>query len=369
MDLKRINPLLKDARFPIIFATIVILILVMVRITGLILDKNRKPPEPEIHYPDIKDIQLIVRETLVEQELQWEVLHPSQINQELWRVHVPMDVPIPSIHLTIQEELSVTDYRILFAESNPIQRHVTLQVGWQDSCYFFVQLKQRDDIRQIEGQIAIVIDDFGDRWNAFIRSFLNLGIEITVSVIPGQPQSTSIAQKVAQMGAEVILHLPMEPLTATFHNDGYIILADMNQEAVLDILNRSVEEVPGVLGVNNHMGSRITSNRRIMTWILEELQTRGLYFLDSRTIARSVAYQVSREIGLPTGKRDVFLDTDRSREAVRKQLWKLTKTSNEQGFGIGIGHCHKETLDVLREEIPKIQEKGYRFVTLSKVIR
>ena len=207
------------------------------------------------------------------------------------------------------------------------------------------------------------------RLYAFIRSFLKLGVDITVSVIPGQPQSASIAQQVSQLGAEVILHLPMEPLSASYKDDGYIILADMNQDAVIGVLNRGLEDVPGIVGVNNHMGSRVTSNRRTMTWIMQELHTRGLYFLDSRTFARSVAYQVAREMGLPTGKRDVFLDTDRSREAIKKQVWELVKKSRQNSFAIGIGHCHQETLDVLREEIPKIQEKGYRFVTLSKVIR
>jgi len=369
MLMDKLKLLFKDTRIPIIIATVVILILVAFRIVGLLVEKDQRPSEPDIIYPDLKDIQLIVRETLVEQEIQWEVMHPSQINQELWRVHVPMDVPIPSIHLTIQEELAATEYRILFAESNPMQRHVNLQIGWQDSCYFLVQLKRREDIRQVEGQIAIVIDDFGDRWNAFIRSFLKLGVDITVSVIPGQSQSASIAQQVSQLGAEVILHLPMEPLSASYKDDGYIILADMNQDAVIGVLNRGLEDVPGIVGVNNHMGSRVTSNRRTMTWIMQELHTRGLYFLDSRTFARSVAYQVAREMGLPTGKRDVFLDTDRSREAIKKQVWELVKKSRQNSFAIGIGHCHQETLDVLREEIPKIQEKGYRFVTLSKVIR
>ena len=102
---------------------------------------------------------------------------------------------------------------------------------------------------------------------------------------------------------------------------------------------------------------------------MQDIRNRGLYFLDSRTTSKTVAYNVARELGVPCAKRDVFIDVENSREFIRGSLWDLAERAGKRGFAVGIGHSRPLTLEVLKEEIPKIAARGYQFVHLSDVVR
>jgi polysaccharide deacetylase 2 family uncharacterized protein YibQ len=143
----------------------------------------------------------------------------------------------------------------------------------------------------------------------------------------------------------------------------------MLEEDIRKTVRRSLGEVPGAAGVNNHMGSQATAERRTITVVLEEIDNRDLYFIDSRTTPSTMAYDVAREMGLRCGKRDVFLDVEARRDAIRARLWELARNAETNGFSIGIGHCHRLTLEVLRQEIPKLKARGFRFVRLSEIVQ
>jgi polysaccharide deacetylase 2 family uncharacterized protein YibQ len=310
-----------------------------------------------------------LKEVLETHRLPWESQRGSKVYQEFWRVWVPTDLPIPSLHLDIQEKINQIGAVILFAESEPVSGCVTLHIGWQDSSLFRIRLFHVRDVRREKGRIALLIDDFGDRWDQTVVSFIQLGADLTYSVIPGEKMSLKVAREMAKRGCEVILHMPMEPLNSSFRKNQYMILTEMNKQKIYSIIQRSLSEVPDAVGVNNHMGSKATSDRQTMICVLEEIKREGLYFVDSRTIASSVAYDVAQSLGLKCGQRDVFIDVDKNREIIRRKVWELAHKAKSNGFAIGIGHCQRMTLDVLREEIPKIQAEGYRFVRLSEVVR
>ncbi len=317
----------------------------------------------------IETLKTTLEQVLLSHGITWNVLNGVNSGETLWQVKVPTDLPIPSLHLEIQEAVGLIDANILYAESEPITERITLQLGWQDSCFFRVQLLPFDDPERENGRIALLIDDFGDRWNNFVESFLNLGVDLTVSIIPGQDMSSRVASEMRVRGCEVILHLPMEPINTPFQDNGYIILADMNQQEIKEIIVRSLDSVPGVVGVNNHMGSKVTSDRELMTMILGEIGSRGLYFVDSRTIGTTVAYDVAKSLGLRCGQRNVFIDAQKTKADIRKSIWDLAEKARISGYAIGIGHCRTITLEVLQDEIPKLKELGFRFVPLSKVVR
>lgn len=346
---------------------------VLILAAGYFFLQSRKHGESsqlsDVPDDSIAALRMTLEQVLSTHGISWNTLNRIRDREEFWQVEVPPDLPIPSLHLEIQETVNQTDAKILFAESEPVTRRVTLQIGWEDSCYFRIQLLPLDDEERGYGRIALLIDDFGDRWDDFIESFLNLGIDLTISVIPGRDMSSKVAHEMMARGSEVILHLPMEPLNASFQDNGYIILADMDYQEIKRIIERSLENVPNAVGVNNHMGSKVTSDRELMTTILGEIRSRGLYFVDSRTIATTVAYDVAKSLGLRCGKRDVFIDAEKNREAIRKSIWDLAEKARTNGFAIGIGHCQAITLEVLREEIPKVKAQGFRFVPLSKVVR
>lgn len=286
-----------------------------------------------------------------------------------WFIKVPADLPLPSFHLAIQGKLRLLDADILFAKDEPHLSRIIMDIGWGDSSFCRLYMTRGEEISRATGKIVLIIDDFGSKWNSTTEAFLEMGSNLTVSVLPGERLSTKIVKEARKRGCEVILHLPMEPLSAPFKDNGYIILAKMPQYKIRDVIQKSLDDVPGISGVNNHMGSKVTSDRQTITEVLKELKRYDLYFLDSRTSSSSVAYDIARQLGMRCGRRDVFFDVDTDKNVIREQIKSLADKAGSRGYAIGIGHCYKNTYEVLAEEIPKYQKKGYEFVTLSEVIR
>jgi len=160
----------------------------------------------------------------------------------------------------------------------------------------------------------------------------------------------------------------MEPLNEPFKDNGYIVLKGMKPGQIREIVERSLADVPGVIGVNNHMGSKATQDRPTLAPVFQLLAERGLFFMDSRTIASSEAYPIAREMGLRTARRDVFLDVAEGESSIREKFLELARRAKKNGSAIGIGHCHQDMLHALQVEIPAIQAKGFRFVQLSELV-
>lgn len=216
-------------------------------------------------------------------------------------------------------------------------------------------------------KIALVIDDMGytmeDR--AMLRA---LGPDVTYAVLPLLPYSRFFGLLSAETRAGVILHQPFESDSGTIPGPG-LITDRMPPEQVLDVLRRSLDSVPRARGVNNHMGSRGTANSELMRTVLQELRLRKLFFLDSMTTPRSEGWKVARQLGVPALQRDIFLDNLDEPSAIRRQLVLLQQKALKQGYAVGIGHYHRNTLAVLKEEIPKLKKAGFQFVKLQDLAR
>ncbi len=340
----------------------------MVGLKLILSSKQAHDPEDLAEsYPSPIEIQKSMEEVLENNEVSWRVRTRS-IPQN-WLVDVPSDLPILTLQLVLQEALEGIGASIESARSDPVRKRVVLNVGWPDSALFTLSLSHLMGTRRTLGKIAIVIDDFGDRWEPFVESFMELGVDITLSVLPGRKMSKRVSEEAADRNFEVILHLPMEPLDADFQDDGYTILAGMSEAEIKRVVHRGMQEVPHASGVNNHMGSRVTADRRVMADFLREIFHRDLLFIDSRTTAETVAYDLAQRIGIPCAERDVFLDVERNEQAIRRGFRQLAQEASIRGYSVGIGHCHQMMLNMLRSEVPKYQEEGYRFVRVSEVVR
>lgn len=116
------------------------------------------------------------------------------------------------------------------------------------------------------------------------------------------------------------------------------------------------------------MGSRMTSQRDAMTWLMGELQRRHLFFVDSRTSAATVAAAQAQEVGLAHVSRDVFLDDERTVEAIAGQLQQGVELARRQGSAVLIGHPYPQTLQVLERELPRLQAQGIVLIGLHQMI-
>jgi uncharacterized protein len=204
--------------------------------------------------------------------------------------------------------------------------------------------------------VAIIIDDIGyDRRMA--DRFLELDIPITFSMLPDGPFNRSILAAARNKGIEIMLHLPMEPNEYPMVKPGPgALLASMSPDALIAQLEHSIDQFPGLKGVNNHMGSRLSTSPEHMRQIFSVLKMRGLFYIDSRTTAETVARPSARLLQLPFAERDIFIDHLDDPAFIRSQMKRLIARAQEQGYAIGIGHPHANTHEILKAFIPQLNE-------------
>jgi len=217
--------------------------------------------------------------------------------------------------------------------------------------------------------IAIVIDDLGQDLRA-AQEVLALPGKITVAIMPGFSLSKKVAELAKQDKHEVLLHLPMEYRGKNGKPAPGMLRSTMTPMELLNVIGEDVDSVPGAIGVNNHEGSSLTENREAMKYLMAELQARDLFFLDSVTSGKSVAYATAKEFGMKAAKRDVFLDNESENgEYIRKQLIELARIAKEKGHAIGIGHPHPATINELRKWLADAEKQGITIVPVSKLMQ
>jgi len=216
-------------------------------------------------------------------------------------------------------------------------------------------------------KVAIIIDDLG--YNRDIDdAFLHLHAPISFAFLPKAPYTKFLADEAHKMGGhDILVHIPMQPLNPAINTGPGELLTTMDLDTLLAVLRSDLNAVPWAIGANNHMGSKFTADKKVMTWVLEELKRRGMFFIDSRTTALSVAYDTAKELGVPTAKRDVFLDRDPNPIAIRKELMRLVKIAKEKGYAIAIGHPFLVTWKILYRELPWL-EKQVKIVPVHELV-
>jgi polysaccharide deacetylase 2 family uncharacterized protein YibQ len=217
-------------------------------------------------------------------------------------------------------------------------------------------------------RLVIIIDDLGhDRASA--DAIFAMPFALTVSVLPHLPYSTAVAEEAYRRGDQVLLHLPMESEADGAKPEHIELHAGMNSARVEDSLAGMLDTVPHAVGVNNHQGSRATSDPALMAELMPALHERGLFFIDSRTTAATVAYDAAKRAGVPAASRKVFLDDTPSRDAILAQLNLAARDAQRDGFAIAIGHPHPATLAALAEGVPHLEARGIWLAFASEVIQ
>jgi polysaccharide deacetylase 2 family uncharacterized protein YibQ len=218
-------------------------------------------------------------------------------------------------------------------------------------------------------RVAIIIDDLGYHLGNGKRA-VGLPGAITFSFLPGSPRARFLADQAHSLGKEVLLHLPLQAHADKGRNEPSEIGIDMSRARLSDVLDKALESVPHVTGINSHRGSLMTRHPGHMMWLMEEISDRdGLFFIDSYTHHESVALQIARESGVNAVKRDVFLDPDRSPETVAREFERMKKVARKKGQVIAIGHPYPATLELLERELPRLVDEGFELVSVSELLR
>ncbi len=217
--------------------------------------------------------------------------------------------------------------------------------------------------RQTPPTIAIIIDDMGNA-GSWGERLIHLNYPLTLSFLPFRPFTHEQAIEAHGLGKEIMLHMPMAN-TRNLPLGAAGLTPNMDEVTFTRTLLHALQSIPYVQGVNNHMGSLLTQEVRPMDWVMEEISRYPLYFVDSRTIATSVAANVANQYQIPNLSRDVFLDDVQTEQAIDVQFKRLLDIARKDGTAVAIGHPHPATVEYLEQHLPQLDAEGIAVATVS----
>lgn len=216
-------------------------------------------------------------------------------------------------------------------------------------------------------KIAIIIDDMGvDRRRS--REIIGIAAPLTLAFLPYAAGVAELAGEARVAGHELMIHMPMEAMNGDLNLGGIALREGMSAAEIDAQMEKAFTAFEGYKGLNNHMGSRLTGEAQAMARVMQALEGKGLYFIDSKTIGNSVAADVARAYGLETGERDVFLDHKESDEFVRVALREVENIARRRGYAIAIGHPKDVTIRGLKAWAADAQKRGYLLVHASALV-
>ena len=269
-------------------------------------------------------------------------------------------------NLVLTSAVNYEHRRELYVEMSTTQQKMVAR-------FTFLPKNERPALAEgVRGRIAIIIDDFGYLRNQATAGFMRLDADITHSIIPGRRYSQILAEEAINAGREVIVHMPLEPENYNGRDEAeYMLLYGMGAGDIRSRIRKAFQTLPQAVGLNNHGGSLATLDTVLLDVIALELLDRGKYFVDSYTTPGTRGLDVMRRRGVPSLARHVFIDNEDEAGYIRQQLAELAASAEKRGYAIGIGHVgasHLQTLEVLRQEIPKLRQQGFEFVFVSELM-
>jgi len=223
------------------------------------------------------------------------------------------------------------------------------------------------------GAIAVVIDDVGNA-DGSLERLARLDGPLAIAVLPSAPRAREAAGLAKRRGWDLLVHLPMEGARGPAEPE--TISSGDDDATIARRVAAAIDRVPGASGLNNHQGSLATADRRVVRAVLSVVRQRGLFFLDSRTSAASVAAEEARALGLATIPRDVFLDDARAEAAAEGGAPEALATAWSRALGLAaanghaivIGHPSASTVDFLAVSLPALERRGVLRVKVSELV-
>ena len=249
-----------------------------------------------------------------------------------------------------------------------------------DMVYFYHNLnldKPDKDIKKEEpakpkrshhGRLAVIIDDCGYDVD-LVQRLVNLHAPFSFAIIPYRDFSSDSLHVINGGGQVAMLHLPMEPMNASAMSEGKsTVLTSMDDKRIMQLTREMVNSLPGISGVNNHQGSKATSDERTMRAVLKELKRDGLFFVDSNTYAKSLGDKLAAQMGVPTGRNNIFLDNSTNEDEIIGKIWQAAAIADEYGSAIAICHARPHTVNAWEQVIDEVKASGLKLVPVTEVL-
>lgn len=217
------------------------------------------------------------------------------------------------------------------------------------------------------GTLMFVFDDAGHNLEQ-LEYFLRLPFPCTIAVLPRLRYSSESAKRIRKAGKQLILHQPMQSVNPHIDPGPGAITPDLSGEAIKNIVRKNLEQIWPAAGMNNHEGSLITADETAMRAILDVAAEKKIFFLDSRTTAQSVVTKVAKERNMVVWERAIFIDNDKSRVAMERQIKKGLRIAKQKGSAIMIGHVFTvELAQLLTEMYPMMVEEGFSLSAIAEI--
>ena len=200
-------------------------------------------------------------------------------------------------------------------------------------------------IKTTKPKLVIIIDDVAFKYQ--VKLIKEIPFNITPSFFPPNKihPNTSIYAKEFK---SYMVHVPMqafhfqkpEPNTLEINN---------SLKSIENRISLIKKEFPNAHFINNHTGSKFTSNYEAMKKLFKVLKENNLGFVDSKTTHLIQSYNVNKIYHIPLFSRNIFLDNKEDKQYILNQLKKAIKIAKKKGYAIAIAHPHKITLKTLKE--------------------
>jgi len=280
-------------------------------------------------------------------------------------LEIPFNISLDRLSQRLRQMFSQGGLKVHKIKTRNLKNRyeVLMRLGWEKKITHTLRfiLKKK--------KVALLIDDFGYSNGPVVEAFLDeLSIPLTISIIPGTPYANLVAEKAHKEKQEIFVHLPMQPRGEFKRGYRWIVLDGMPETKIKKLVREAIKDVPHARGLNNHMGSLITTQEQPMRAILEVVKRENLYFVDSRTAHDSVALSLARGLGVKSARNDCFLDNHQEIEYIKERFYSHLESLKGGRGSVALCHSTLTTARAIKEIASHLEKRKIDLVLVSEVV-
>lgn len=289
--------------------------------------------------------------------------------RRVYNVKVPENTSLTLLNVGIHKMVYEMGGDVFQGVESSDGKTLTIKVGVAGIPTDVVILKRISGIKAAKAKMAIIVDDLGYRKVDLAKRLCRLEQVVTLAILPFQHHTEDIVDIALETGTPYMLHMPMEPKSLNVNpGTGAIYVKDV-ESTILDKLEKAFKSVQGAQGLNNHMGSKVTEDVRLMEIVMKYLNDKNYFFVDSQTSRKSRAYSLSQKSGVKSAILYSYIDVEDDKAFITRRLDDLAEAAFKEGFIVAICHDRPNTVDVLEKKLPELEERGIKFVKITDIVR
>ncbi len=207
-------------------------------------------------------------------------------------------------------------------------------------------------------RLAIIMDDIGNAKQ--VRDFQQIPFAITPSIFPATKRHRNTPLFAKKFKCYMV-HMPMEAFNFSRPEENTLEVSDS-----IDIIEEKIaamyQDFPNAVAINNHTGSKFTSDSKAMDRLFCVLDKYDINFIDSKTAPHTRGKETGILHNRVVLERNVFLDNEPDVAYILNQLKKAVRYAKKHGVAIAICHPRPETFEAFQEAAYLIKDVKMVFI-------